>query len=112
MIMKNSINKYFGLALLFISASCADDKFVDFKTEKPESIAQYEYLNAYDALKTYIDRSTHPNFKLGVGVAANDFLKGEMVRSVAVANFDEVVAGNAMKYASIVADDGSMISVQ
>jgi len=108
MIMKNSINKYFGLALLFISASCADDKFVDFKTEKPESIAQYEYLNSYDALKTYIDRSTHPNFKLGVGVAANDFLKGEMVRSVAVANFDEVVAGNAMKYASIVADDGSM----
>lgn len=108
MIMKNSINKYFGLALLFISASCADDKFVDFKTEKPESIAQYEYLNAYDALKTYIDRSTHPNFKLGVGVAANDFLKGEMVRSVAVANFEEVVAGNAMKYASIVADDGSM----
>lgn len=108
MIMKNSINKYFGLALLFISASCADDKFVDFKTEKPESIAQYEYLNAYDALKTYIDRSTHLNFKLGVGVAANDFLKGEMVRSVAVANFDEVVAGNAMKYASIVADDGSM----
>lgn len=108
MIMKNSINKYFGLALLFISASCADDKFVDFKTEKPESIAQYEYLNAYDALKTYIDRSTHPNFKLGVGVAANDFLKGQMVRSVAVANFDEVVAGNAMKYASIVADDGSM----
>lgn len=107
MIMKNSINKYFGLALLFISASCADDKFVDFKTEKPESIA-HEYLNAYDALKTYIDRSTHPNFKLGVGVAANDFLKGEMVRSVAVANFDEVVAGNAMKYASIVADDGSM----
>ena len=106
--MKNSINKYFGLALLFISASCADDKFVDFKTEKPESIAQYEYLNAYDALKTYIDRSTHPNFKLGTGVAANDFLKGEMVRSVAVANFDEVVAGNAMKYASIVADDGSM----
>ena len=106
--MKNSINKYFGLALLFISASCADDKFVDFKTEKPESIAQYEYLKAYDALKTYIDRSTHPNFKLGVGVAANDFLKGEMVRSVAVANFDEVVAGNAMKYASIVADDGSM----
>ena len=106
--MKNSIKKYFGLALLFISASCADDKFVDFKTEKPESIAQYEYLNAYDALKTYIDRSTHPNFKLGVGVAANDFLKGEMVRSVAVANFDEVVAGNAMKYASIVADDGSM----
>lgn len=42
MIMKNSINKYFGLALLFISASCADDKFVDFKTEKPEYNRQNE----------------------------------------------------------------------
>lgn len=108
MIMKNSISKYVGLVLLFVLASCADDKFVEFKTDKPESIAQYEYLNAYDALKTYIDRSTHPNFKLGAGITANEFLKGEMVRSMAIANFDEMVAGNAMKYASCVADDGTL----
>lgn len=108
MIMKNSISKYIGLVLLFVLASCADDKFVEFKTDKPESIAQYEYLNAYDALKTYIDRSTHPNFKLGAGITAGEFLKGEMVRSMAIANFDEMVAGNAMKYASCVADDGTL----
>lgn len=108
MIMKNSISKYIGLVLLFVLASCADDKFVEFKTDKPESIAQYEYLNAYDALKTYIDRSTHPNFKLGAGITASEFLKGEMVRSMAIANFDEMVAGNAMKYASCVADDGTL----
>lgn len=106
--MKNSISKYIGLVLLFVLASCADDKFVEFKTDKPESIAQYEYLNAYDALKTYIDRSTHPNFKLGAGITAGEFLKGEMVRSMAIANFDEMVAGNAMKYASCVADDGTL----
>lgn len=108
MIMKNSISKYIGLVLLFVLASCADDKFVEFKTDKPESIAQYEYLNVYDALKTYIDRSTHPNFKLGAGITASEFLKGEMVRSMAIANFDEMVAGNAMKYASCVADDGTL----
>ncbi len=96
------------LGLLLSLAACADDKFVDFKTDKPESIAQYEYLNAYDALKTYVDRSTHPNFKLGAGVSASDFLKGEMVRSVAIANFDELVTGNAMKYASCVADNGTL----
>lgn len=108
MIMKNSISKYLGLALLFVSASCADDKFVDFKTEKPENIALYEYLNAYDALKTYIDRSANPDFKLGIALSASDFLKGEMVYSVAAANFDDLTAGNAMKYSSCVADDGSM----
>ena len=76
------------MGLLLLLASCADDQIIDFKNEKPESIAQYEYLNAYDALKMYVDRSTHPNFKLGAGVSASDFLKGEMVRSVAIANFD------------------------
>ena len=34
-----------SLGLLLSLASCADDQIVDFKTEKPESIAQYEYLN-------------------------------------------------------------------
>ena len=33
-----------SLGLLLSLASCADDQIVDFKTEKPESIAQYEYL--------------------------------------------------------------------
>lgn len=108
MIMKNSINKYIGLALLLVSVSCADDKFAEFKTEKPESLIQYEYLNVYDALKTYVDRSVNPNFKLGAGVGVNDFLQGEMVRSVAVANFDELTAGNAMKYSSCVSDKGVM----
>lgn len=108
MIMKNSINKYIGLALLLVSVSCADDKFAEFKTEKPESLIQYEYLNVYDALKTYVDCSANPNFKLGAGVGVNDFLQGEMVRSVAVANFDELTAGNAMKYSSCVSDKGVM----
>ena len=97
-----------SLGLLLSLASCADDQFVDFKTEKPESIAQYEYLNAYDALKTYIDRSASPDFKLGIALSASDFLKGEVVRTMAISNFDEMTAGNAMKYASCVNDKGDM----
>ena len=73
--MNNKISTYIGLALLTAFASCADDKFADFQTEKPESLTQYEYLNAYDNLKSYIDRSAHPGFKLGAGVSADDFLK-------------------------------------
>lgn len=106
--MNNKISTYIGLALLTAFASCADDKFADFQTEKPESLTQYEYLNAYDNLKSYIDRSAHPGFKLGAGVSADDFLKGELVRSMVISNFDEITAGNAMKYASCVSDNGIM----
>lgn len=97
-----------SLGLLLSLASCADDQIVDFKTAKPESMAQYEYLDAYDALKTYVDRSASPDFKLGIALSASDFLKGEVVRAMAVSNFDEMTAGNAMKYASVVGDDGTM----
>lgn len=97
-----------SLGLLLSLASCADDQIVDFKTAKPESMAQYEYLNAYDALKTYVDRGAHPNFKLGAGITVSEFLKGELVHSLAVTNFDEMTAGNAMKYSSCVSDDGTM----
>lgn len=106
--MKNNKYKYLGLSCLVLFSSCADDKFAEFKTEKPASIAQYEYLNTYDALKAYVDRTTSPNFKLGIGVAATDFINGGLVRGLAVSNFDEMTAGNEMKYASCVRDDGSM----
>lgn len=59
-------------------------------------------------MKSYIDRSAHPDFKLGAGVSADDFLKGELVRSMVISNFDEITAGNAMKYASCVSDNGIM----
>ena len=96
-------------AMMGMLASCADDKLVDFQVEKPAEIAQYEYLNAYDALKTYVDRSkVNTNFKLGIALAANDFTAGTQVHTVARNNFDEMTAGNEMKYASCVANDGSM----
>lgn len=90
------------------TVSCADDKLADYQVDKPESIARYEYLNAYDALKTYINPNANPDFKLGAGIAVSDFLKGDLVYSMATANFAELTAGNAMKYASCVKNDGSM----
>ena len=56
-----------GLAM----GSCVDDAILPYPVEKPESIAQYEYLNNYDVLKSYIDRSKYPNFKLGLAAAVN-----------------------------------------
>ncbi len=88
--------------------SCVDDTTQLFNVEKPASIEQMEYLNEYDALKTYIDRSANPNFKLGAGVTVSDYIKQGLTYRAINSNFDRVTAGNAMKYASIVKDDGSM----
>ncbi len=98
----------FAVALPAMLASCADADLVEYTTEKPEKLAEYEYLNAYDALKTYIDRAAYPNFKLGGGVNGDEFLKGELVYALASSNYDEITFGNAMKYDACVKDDGSM----
>ncbi len=51
---------------------CADD--IDttsgFEVEKPESLAQYEYLNSYGTLKSYLESASKasPDFKLGVAL--------------------------------------------
>lgn len=96
-----------GLPLL-TTTSCVDDVMQKYEVEKPESIAQYEYLNSYDVLKSYVDRSKYPNLKLGIAIAAADYVKKEGVFELVNSNFEEMTAGNAMKYASCVNDEGVM----
>lgn len=96
------------LALGLAMGSCVDDAILPYSVEKPENVAQYEYLKDYNVLKSYIDRSQHPNFKLGLAAAVSDFVKHGVVYETVTTNFDEMTAGNAMKYASIVGDDGTM----
>ena len=91
-------------------AGCADQDIDNYFVEKPASIAQYEYLNAYGNLKDYLSQRAgiNPDFKLGVGVSAPDYNKFGQVYRITNANFHQITAGNAMKYASIVKDNGDM----
>ena len=68
----------------------------------------YRYLDQYHALKDYIDYSKYPNFKLGIGTTVNDYLNNSLVKNLTNKNFTETVAGNAMKMASCVDDNGNM----
>lgn len=89
-----------ALALAPVMAGCAD--YFDtnnYTVEKPAETAQYEYLKAYQPLKTYVDRAAHPGFLLGTGVNAEEYLKGSAVFLLTNSNFDQVTTGNAMKYA-------------
>ena len=64
----------------------------------------YADLSLYQPLKSYVDRDAYPSFKLGVAVDGQD----SRLYSLAGENFDEMTAGNAMKYASVVRSDGTM----
>ena len=89
-------------------ASCADEFNQNYSVDKPARLAEYAYLDEYQPLKTYVDRSQYPNFKLGIGTTAADYNKKELVYALTNSNFDETVAGNAMKMASCVNEKGEM----
>ncbi len=70
--------------------------------------SNYDYLKDYKPLKEYVDRDKYPNFKLGCAIAVNDYANNSTVRTVTNNYFDETVAGNAMKMASCVDNNGNM----
>ena len=105
------LSKYFIPALLspLMLVGCADHDDWNYNVEKPNTIAGYEYLNDYAPLKDNINRSSAGDFKLGAGLGESEFESGTgPLFRLAAHNFDEVVAGNAMKMASCVADNGDM----
>lgn len=109
--LKN-INLGLGLMALLALSSCADDKFSEYRTDMTKSLKEYQYLNNYEPLKKYVEDmkaagKCNPNFKLGIALEAAEFNKQALVYCLAGSNFNEMTAGNAMKMASCVKDDGS-----
>ena len=66
-------------------------------------------VNDYNYLKTYVDRTAHPIFKFSGALDVNEFHNNRNhVRDTVMVHFDEIVAGNAMKYGSVVDGGGNM----
>lgn len=105
---KNILGTMLLTAMAVVATSCVDDSKLLFAVDKPASIAGREYLDEYDVLKSYVNSSANPDFKLGIALAANDYIEGGLVTRLTNANFHEMTAGNAMKYASVVRDNGTM----
>jgi len=93
-----------------LMASCADEFDTNnYVVDRPAQTAAYAYLNDYQTLKSYVDHSKYPNFKLGVGTTASDYIKKELTYALITSNFDETEPGNCMKMGSCVNyDNGSM----
>ncbi|MCQ2200527.1 MAG: endo-1,4-beta-xylanase [Bacteroidales bacterium] len=95
-----------GVAALF--TACADEDIAFVNVNRPGGLDTYTYLDQYDVLKSYVNKQKSPNFKLGVALSAADYNNRQTVFALANTNFDEIVAGNEMKFASCVDDKGVM----
>lgn len=109
--LKN-INFGLGLVALLALSSCADDKFSEYRTDMTKNLKEYQYLNNYEPLKKYVEDmkasgKCNPDFKLGIALEAAEFNKQGLVYCLAGSNFNEMTAGNAMKHASCVKNDGT-----
>lgn len=102
MIMKDLF--YFVLAACLSIPAMAQEKF---ELGKPNN-DNYRYLDAYQPLKDYVDYTKYPNFKLGAGTQVEEYLRKSTFYKLINSNFQETVAGNAMKMSSCVNGNGEM----
>ncbi len=107
--MKKIAQIFFGLSLLTAASSCKKYKALDYEVQKPETVVLQEDLDSYPALKTYINRTAHPNFKLGTALALQPYVDRSVIYRLANKNFDEIALGYEMKHGAIVKDDGSIL---
>ena len=104
-----------SVALCFAACKKDDENPTPDNTTTPTDTTQttptidLNNPNNYQYLKTYIDRTKHPIFKFSGALDVTEFNKNTNgVRDTAKVNFDEIVAGNAMKYSSCVNANGKM----
>lgn len=107
--MKKINNLILSIVALFMIVSCTDNDKLDFDVEKPESIAAREFLDKYDVLKTYIDKSKFPEFKLGTGIDLTTYTNKGTFYRVTNSNFDEIsLIGGEMQHGAIMKNDGTL----
>ena len=97
-----------GLTALTVVAACNKYKTPEFNVDKPGSVTVQEDIDAYPALKTYINRAAHPNFKWGAALGLQEYLDKGVKYRLTNKNFDEIVLGYEMKHGAVVQNDGSI----
>ena len=106
--MKFFNNIALGLVVSVGLASCEKYKALEYHVEKPVTFAEQEQINAYQPLKSYVDRTANPSFKLGAALSLSQYVqKGVMYRLVN-SNFDEIVMGYDMKHGAVVQANGTL----
>ena len=106
--MKNFKKILTALVVFSIISACTDYQKLDYTVPTPMSAEVLEMLSKYDNLKSYVNRGTDPNFKLGGGIVFSDYTSKGVMYRLANSNFDEIADGYTMKHGAVVQDDGSL----
>jgi len=106
--MKRLYKIAFGLSWAMLLASCHKYESLEFQVAKPTSFAAQEQIDAYQPLKTYIDRTANPKFKFGAGTSLQSYLSKGVIYRLINSNFDEITLGYEMKHGAVVQADGSL----
>lgn len=106
--MKYFNHKVIGIAMMCITVmGCTDEYDCNLQVEKPEEVANSEYLASFDLLKSYITRDAGSPFKLMANMTSTDFLKKDIGYSTILNNFDGLDVGGSFTPISALKADGS-----
>lgn len=105
------MNKIYKVALGLTSllvTSCTKYEALEYSVVKPETAVIQEDIDSYPALKSYINRTAHPNFKFGVALSLADYNNKNVMYRLANTNFDEIALGYEMKHGAVVQANGNL----
>lgn len=106
--MKYFNHKIIGIAIICATVmGCTDQYDCNLQVEKPEEVANSEYLATFDLLKSYITRDANSPFKFMANMASTDFLKKDVGYSTILNNFDGLDVGSSFTPISALKADGS-----
>ena len=106
--MNNIYKVALGLTSLLIT-SCTKYEALEFDVVKPETAVIQEDIDSYPAIKSFINRTTNPNFKLGVALSLSDYNNKNVMYRLANKNFDEIALGYEMKHGAVVQANGTLL---
>ncbi|MFD2034729.1 endo-1,4-beta-xylanase [Belliella marina] len=104
--MKN-IKKYGIVAsLAVLGFSCADIDPLEFDVEKPASIVEFDRINAFDDLKSYLPENS--SFRIGSKIPLPDYGSMGLYYRVMNRNFNEITPSTEASHGAVVQNDGSL----
>lgn len=93
---------FISAVCMALLASCADTDMVQMGMDEPETLAAYDYMKQYGALKDYA------TFGIGANVDVAALTDGGMEYRIAVGNFSTLVPGTAFTHGAMVKASGAL----